>query len=327
MNRPIQSPDSDNKTTGAEIPDQPSVRLPTLPPDDSSVGGAQAGGEEDGKSESMPKSFRVWLLSIPACGMYLSAILHCVAYAIAFVVFYALHLHLQDQDPVDLSPLAASLSDEDIADKSPLLELTPEIGLMKPQQTTAVEQLASWIAENDKAVLEVMQSSELMSFSSSEELNEGDAGGGSNFLLKLPESGLAVTKGSFTAWTDPPNPGALQNYVIVIEIRLPEDVKAYRLGDLRGEVVGSDRYRQRIPYDRDAPMAAAATTAEGLKIIKGSESVPVVDHRVQLVIKVPGAKRMTKDTIRLESRRLREKQELELVFGRPVEENTALEQN
>lgn len=108
-----------------------------------------------------------------------------------------------------------------------------------------------------------------------------------------------------------------QNYVIIVEIRLPDDVQQYRLTDLTGEVIGTDRYRQSIPFDRDAPSASAARTPDGLKVIRGNESVQVADNRVQLVIKVPGASRLVKDTIRIRSRRLRENQELILVFGIP----------
>jgi hypothetical protein len=43
----------------------------------------------------------------------------------------------------------------------------------------------------------------------------------------------------------------------------------------------------------------------------------VIDNRVQIIVKVPGAARLVKDEIRIRSRKLKEEQELTLVFGIP----------
>jgi hypothetical protein len=134
-------------------------------------------------------------------------------------------------------------------------------------------------------------------------------------MFTIPDSGLAVTKGSFTAWTEPSQPAPGQNYLIIIQIRLPDDVSRYRLSDLGGEIRGTDRYRQSIPFDKDKPMASGVSTADGLRPVRQSESVSVVDNKVQLAIRVPGASRLVRDTIRIRSKRLREEQELILVFG------------
>ena len=49
-----------------------------------------------------------------------------------------------------------------------------------------------------------------------------------------------------------------------------------------------------------------------------SDTVEVIDNKVQLAIKVPGASRLVRDTITIRSRRLRENQQLPLTFGTPA---------
>lgn len=75
-------------------------------------------------------------------------------------------------------------------------------------------------------------------------------------LLKVPVDGLAVTKGSFTAFTIPAAPKPRQAYSIVIEVKLPDDVEEYRVSDLSGKVRGTDGYEQKLPYDTRTPGAA-----------------------------------------------------------------------
>lgn len=105
----------------------------------------------------------------------------------------------------------------------------------------------------------------------------------------------AVTKGSFSAWTEPEHPAPGQTYKIVIVVRLPANMTTYKLGDLSGRVVGTDGYRQRISYASD-------------------ERLPVIDGGVSLFVPVPGAQKLVKDTIQIESRMLKEKQTLTLTF-------------
>ena len=111
--------------------------------------------------------------------------------------------------------------------------------------------------------------------------------------VKIP--GYAVTKGSFSAWTDPRDPVPGVSYEIVIQFRLPPNIKSYRGNDLTGMVTGTDGYKQVIRFRRD-------------------EAFNVVDGSVQIRIRVPGADRLVKDAIRVESKLLREKQLIEIEF-------------
>jgi hypothetical protein len=120
----------------------------------------------------------------------------------------------------------------------------------------------------------------------------GGAGQGNGMRAK---SGKAVTKGNFTVWTVPEDPEPRQSYIIVIEIKLPKKVTRYPLKDLSGLVVGTDGWKQPIPG-------------------KSQGFARVVDHKTQLEIMVPGARRLVNDTIRIRSRILKEQQVLLIVF-------------
>lgn len=127
---------------------------------------------------------------------------------------------------------------------------------------------------------------------------QGDGSGGDGDAMPVPTVNVpsyAVTKGSFSAWTDPrdPNPGKL--YFIVIQVRLPVGVKKYRASDLTGMVVGTDLYKQVIKF-------------------RSTEEFPIKEGGVQVRIPVPGAAKLVRDTIRIESRLLREKQTIQIEF-------------
>jgi hypothetical protein len=124
---------------------------------------------------------------------------------------------------------------------------------------------------------------------------EGDGGDGMGAgvgNLKIP--GHAQTKGSFSAWAEPRDPMPGQEYFIVIQIKLPSKYKKYKGSDLSGIVIGTDKYEQKIHY--------------------GNQTFPVEDGNVQFRIRVPGGGRLVRDTIRVESKMLKEKQTFEIEF-------------
>lgn len=123
-------------------------------------------------------------------------------------------------------------------------------------------------------------------------------GNGEGTAIAVPQVGVpsyAVRKGSFAAWTEPRDPRPGFSYEIVIQFKLPPDVKTYRGSDLTGMVIGTDGYKQVIRFAR-------------------TQQFEVRDGSVQLRVRVPGADQLVRDTIRVESRILREKQVLEIVF-------------
>ncbi|MEM9701579.1 MAG: hypothetical protein AAF907_03955 [Planctomycetota bacterium] len=130
---------------------------------------------------------------------------------------------------------------------------------------------------------------------------DGSSDGAAEETIKLPGGGTAIRKGSFTVWTIPPDPRPRQDYAIVIEVDLPEELRLrrYPKHDLYGEVKGTDSFRMRIP-------------GNDFRDRKGF--LPIRNGKAQLVIGVPGAERLVKDRIKVGSKLLKESQTLSLVF-------------
>lgn len=123
-------------------------------------------------------------------------------------------------------------------------------------------------------------------------------GDGKGLPFAMPQGGGAkvTRKGRFTAWTDPQDPEPGQNYRIIIQIELPDNIKRLPKRDLVGSYVkGTDSYLDTIPND-----------TRGF--------FPGNSQRVQVVVFVPGASALVKDTIKIKSRLLKEEQTLEIVF-------------
>ena len=123
----------------------------------------------------------------------------------------------------------------------------------------------------------------------------GKDGDGKGLGFAMPKSGKAITKGSFTVWTVPQDPAPGQNYLIIIQVKLPKKITRYRRSDLKGTVVGTDGYKQYIPGVRRGYL-------------------PVKENKVQLAIFVPAAASLVRDKIEVRSKILKEKQSLEIEF-------------
>ncbi len=125
---------------------------------------------------------------------------------------------------------------------------------------------------------------------------EGESGDGTGMgvgAMKVP--GYAQTKGSFSTWPDPRDPKPGQDYDIIIQIKLPGNITKIRGSDLSGTVIGTDGYRQAIRF-------------------KPNDWLPVEKGMVRIRIPVPGAARLVRDTIRVESKLIKEKQTFEIEF-------------
>ena len=110
--------------------------------------------------------------------------------------------------------------------------------------------------------------------------------------LSVP--GYAQSKGAFTVWTEPQDLKPMEDYQLVIRIRLPDSVKEYRASDLSGHVLGTDGYRQRIPSN--------------------SKQVCPIDNGIAVIrINVPGGTEGVRDRFEIASQHLRgEKQTFEI---------------
>lgn len=151
------------------------------------------------------------------------------------------------------------------------------------------------------------------------------AGAVGGYLLKEPEN--AVKAGRFAVFSRPVirsvrdvavefgEPGdaplAGMNYFIVIQIQVGEKRKTFPIGDLIGNVVGTDGYRQKFPQN------VYYLDDEGIpQKINRSKPIKVVNGVVQLLMEVPGAKADVRDNIYLKSKMLKEEQNLQLIFQR-----------
>lgn len=239
-------------------------------------------GDED-REEDWRTRLRRWFWGSSGVGYAASLLLHLILLILASIVIvdgmkgdesFSTLLTQSEGDDFDISgPIDTSVVAEE---EQPLVP--PELTVVPTVETT-IDKIAA---------------PSIIAAAPQNTASEG-SGAGSGFQFRMPESGKAVTKGSFTAWTVPEDPAPGQDYLIVIQIRLPEHITKYPSKDLTGRVIGTDGYRQIIPGD--AP-----------------RYLPLKDHETQLSIKVPGAERLVKDTILIQSRRLEERQELEIVF-------------
>ena len=256
------------------------------------------------------------LFGLTATSWYLSFTLHVVGYVIAAVLFYFLGRHLlPDREEIQTTTLRASLDDVDQLDEAPALQIVPNIGLERQEEVaSSVQQIANDLETFDDGKLPTVVGDAQISVTGADDLN--DRSSGDTFFFDVPESGTAVTQGSFTAWTSPENPAPGESYQIIIEMKLPRRTKRYRTSDLSGRVIGTDGYRQHLPFDSRAPYASRVTAGAAPETISARMRIDVEQSRIQLVVSVPGAQRLVKDTIEIKSRLLKEEQKLELVFGR-----------
>jgi hypothetical protein len=261
---------------------------------------------------------RVWMGWV-AIGWYLSVLFHLLCYAVAAGVFAWLAIpHFL---PTTLNPVLinAALDDQQAnTDSFPPLQVMSMGQPGQGQSETALEEVAARLAISDRGQIETLASDARIAAAGAPQLETTESD--QNFF-RIPDSGLAVTRGSFTAWADPPDPQPGEAYQLIIEIRLPDDVKTYQLLDLSGRVVGSDGYLQRLPYDSRPRWRSATRVTGGAKpavVRRHKTRVKITGSKLQLAIKVEGAqKRLTKDTIQIRSSRLKEEHELTLVFGVP----------
>ena len=185
--------------------------------------------------------------------------------------------------------VAALFSEEEPTDLDlPLNSEMPELSSAAPLEFTSV-------ALND-GLDQVLQSASDRFLGSLDGENDSDGEGGAKGIgLNVRPPSTAVTKGSFTVWTDPEDPIPGRNYDIVIQVKLPKSMTTYRLRDLEGTVRGTDRYFKAIQYP-------------------SNERRAVKDGVVQVRVPIPGAAVLVRDTIKIRSKVLDEEQTIEIVF-------------
>jgi hypothetical protein len=133
-------------------------------------------------------------------------------------------------------------------------------------------------------------------------------GSGDDHVFELPKGGKAIQQGSFSAWTIPADPRPGQDYVIVVEINLPDKTERYSKADLSGQLIGTDGYKVAIPDGKEwnglgwlRPRRTPLFRREG--------------EKARIVFFIRGAQQaLVRDTIQIRSRLLDEQQKLQIVF-------------
>jgi hypothetical protein len=219
-------------------------------------------------------------------GMGVSLLLHgSVLILLACIVY-----HQNTRDNVQFEGIFGAPGDETILDlplDSTLNATGDSAAPLEFIASTAVSDSSSILANSDR----ILGALDGQIDGETGDGGEGQVGAMSN--VRVPDS--AITKGSFTVWTEPEDPLPRQRYSIVIQVKLPKAVKQYRLRDLTGEVRGTDGYFKQIKY--------SSTERKGVK-----------DGVVQLQVAIPGAVQLIRDTIRIKSDLLKEEQTIEIVF-------------
>lgn len=254
----------------------------------------------------------MWLTSAAATGYGLSLILH--AMILAVMGLWMLPTMIERNDITTVVQSEAE-SPEEFAEVEELT-LDQSAGseeIIQPQHTETI------LPDAD---ITKLQHDFLTDVTAAETEGEGGSDSGTGSGIRLLEPKNAVRKGSFSAWTipiaqrfgekpqagDSPRPG--QAYFIVIQVQVPEGRRTYKVNDLSGKIVGTDGYQQLIP-------AQAFVQHKSGKLVRAQigRLLPIIDGVVQILIRVPGADALVKDTVSVKSRSLKEQQTLELVFG------------
>lgn len=292
---------------------------PPLPISDVLEAAAVAKNSSSGRvsddADELVLSLGEQLKSAAAFGYYISGIVHIIAYGTMALVFAYFASSWSDEPNVPA--IRASLDDFNRVDELPQFEEVGQIDLGSPSSQTSIQKLNTLIQESDDGKMKSALQDLLPSLNAVNAAGIGGESDDDSFKFRVPESGFAVTKGSFTAWTVPESPEPGERYRIVIQVKLPDGVETYRLSDLFGKVTGTDGYTQGIPYDRNKKFAVSYTNEKKQEVIieSRSERIDVRNNKIQLVVIVPGAQRLVKDTIKLKSKKLREDHEITLVFG------------
>ncbi len=243
------------------------------------------------------------LISYDALGVYFSFIFHLAALGITLLVLWLLNLFYLPRFTVQ-DPIRASLADSTILDDEPLMEVMP-LEVVEAEAVKSPEELAESLNEDDLSL-------DVAAVVDQAAANSDEADGTDGTSMFLPKGANAITKGSFTAWTSVQAPKEGDPYAIIIEINLPREVKSYRLRDLKGMVVGTDRYRQTIP-------GKTTTVRVGDRVLHVDKNrrIPVSGNKIQIIVRVPGAERGVVDDVTIRSSMLREQQDIQLKFADP----------
>ena len=275
-----QEADAPPKQTRNVTAAAPANRSPKAPPPPAAT--LQEMLEEEDQLLSLANILD-WIRGYEGAGYGISLVFHIILLLLLAIVIVP---GLQGPTGLDINAREGEEGEttdfDDIIDSS--LDLQTEIEMVEP---TIVH-----VPDSAAKPIEIATSANIQANVS----GDGDGDGSAVKLFGMAPGSNAVTAGSFTAWTVPEDPKPLEDYRIVVRIRLPKRIRRYPVADISGMVIGTDSYRQAIPGN---------TTLRFLK---------VVDNYTQFDVRVPGAASLVRDRIEVRSKLLNESQVLEITF-------------
>ncbi len=267
--------------------------------------------DNDETTFSLKQKIIIWLASFTATGYLISLLFHSTVLTLMAITIVG---GMKGDD--DISTLASLEEDQNFSLNGPLDTRIKDAG-GKTTEFNIMQPVKTMTGENENTVEEIQDDfSPHIGKGTGDSEGDGSGDGGGDFKLK--PMGNAVTVGSFTAWTVPKDPDLNEDYLIIIQVKLPASYKStrYRASDLSGLVLGTDDHRQAIPWDsRWLNSTFTPNTAGEIRPVNKGDYLPLKNRVAQLIVKVPGSKiPATRDTIKIKSRVLKENQTLEIVF-------------
>jgi hypothetical protein len=273
--------------------------------------------EEDASQEEEPvhsvkEKVLIWLASFMATGYFFSLLFHSTILTIMAIVIVG---GMEGDD--HLSTLVTLDDEDNFSFNGPLDTRIEEEAGGQTTEFNVMQPIKNLTGETEEALKEI-EADVSVHLGKGEGDAEGDGSGNGGGEFKFKPMGNAVTAGSFTAWTVPKDPDLNEDYLIIIQVKLPSSFKSsrYRAADLLGLVMGTDEHRQAIPWDVRWPNSTFTSNAKGeIRPVKKGGFLPLKNRQAQLIVKVPGSKiPATRDTIKIQSKLLKEKQTLQIEF-------------
>lgn len=270
------------------------------------AGGAAAIPSHGRDSEtSLARRVTRWALSFTAAGYAMSVLLHAAALAFLSLIVVA----ATEKDESFTTTIIES--DDDVSEFVEVIDTRMEV---VGSESPPVEVPQMRVPETTELVEPVLSDELINRLAVSSGEGSGEPAGSESPGGGIPRGRNAVTKGSFTAWTVPDDPAPYKPYYIVIEIKVPENVRRYPLSDLKGELVGTDNWRQSLPWEPRDPTATRVQRRGRIVAVTPKDNLPIKNGRAQVLIRVQAADPEVQDTIQIESRMLNESQKLMIEF-------------
>ncbi len=143
---------------------------------------------------------------------------------------------------------------------------------------------------------------------------------GRSILLPVPALG-AVTKGNFTAFFYPANPKAKERFHVVIEIRLPPNVREFPISDLSGEINNAGKPRAIPNFNvQSYPTEGFTDVLVKKRHLEPTSKLRIERQKVQLLIPIQPTTKPQVQNIRIRSELLGEEQEMILTPSEQTEQ-------